>query len=140
MFPGDDELLSEENLAKLRLENSSAGGQESTHYLPLVPDQPRRVKGQFIRGPIPMAWIDKAVKSGGPFAVLIVLALCFQSGLQGSTESIKVTNKLAARFGISRKTKPKALQSLEEAGLIRVVRKPTSSPVVSIVGMENVYV
>lgn len=120
-FPTED-LLSPENLAKLRSDRPAPA------YFPPPP-----IRGQFLRGPIPLAWLSAAASLRGKAPLAVALALRFEAGRRGHGRSIRLTNPLAAKFGVSRKAKATALAALERAGLVAAERKPKRAPLVTIV-------
>src|SRR4051794_40604721 len=125
--PSDD-FLSAENLGKLRL-----GTPPGAPSLPSSAREERpRVSGQFLRGPIPLVWLETAARLRGGSPLAVALAIRFQSGRQGNGQPIKVTNELVAKFGVSKKSKYKALKALREAGLIGLQQDPKKSPLVTI--------
>ncbi|WP_145279440.1 hypothetical protein [Tautonia plasticadhaerens] len=93
--------------------------------------------GQFLKGPIPLDWLSAAARLPGKAPLAVALAIRFESGRRGDAESVKVTNPLVARLGVSRKSKYAALSALEGAGLIRVSRQPKKSAVVTILSNQQ---
>lgn len=77
----------------------------------------------FIKGPISLEWISAAAHLPGK-AINVALALSWLSGLNKSKEKLKLTNKAYELFNVSRPTALKALNSLEDAGLVKVERGP----------------
>jgi hypothetical protein len=92
------------------------------------------VDGEFIQGPIPIAWLSRACELPGPQVVEVALAIWFLQGLpKRGEEGLKLTSKTLKRFHVrNRSTKSRALKALEEAGLIRVERRPNQNPLVTI--------
>jgi hypothetical protein len=129
MPPLPDDLLSSENLKKLCVVGPTSRDQRAVVPHPRSP----RIAGQFLRGPIPMAWLEKAANLPGKGPLAVALAIRFESGRRGNAPSVRLTNSLAARFGVSRKAKYAALLALEGAGLIKVDRSPKRTPTVSII-------
>lgn len=82
-----------------------------------------RQQGAFIRGPIPLAWLDGVLSLPGRGPLVVVLALMYQSELERSP-SVRVTHKLLQRFGIPPRTSHDALAKLEAAGLVAVTKRP----------------
>ena len=76
----------------------------------------RKQNPQFIKGPLPLAWFQKAAQCS-PSAVKLGLLLFRFHGMGKS--QITISNELARRFNISRNTKTAALKALEHAGLIK---------------------
>ena len=123
MSPPFDDFLSPENLAKLRLDGPP----------PKFPREAARIPGQFLRGPIPLAWLSSAARLPGKAPLAVALALRFEAGRRGHGRDIRLTNPLAAKFGVSRKAKATALAALERAGLVAAERTPKRAPVVTII-------
>lgn len=82
-----------------------------------------RQQGAFIRGPIPLAWLDGVLRLPGRGPLVVALALMYQSGLERSP-SVRVTHKLLKRFGIPPRTSHDVLAKLEAAGLVTVTKRP----------------
>ena len=117
-----DEFLSPNNLDKLRLPDSN----RSITPKPMI-------LGQFLRGPIPLDWLTRAAHLPGKSPLAVALAIRFESGRQRDSATVKVTNPLVAKFGVSRKAKYSALAALEGAGLIVLDRRPKRSPLATII-------
>ena len=83
---------------------------------------PRQV-GPFIRGPIPLAWLDGVLSIPGRVPLVVALALVYQSGLEGSS-TVRFTHKLMNRFGLARRSVSRTLEQLQTAGLVRIHRPP----------------
>jgi hypothetical protein len=49
-----------------------------------------------------MAWLEVATKLPGKAPLAVALAIRFESGRQGNAASVKVTNPLVAKLGVSR--------------------------------------
>ena len=75
---------------------------------------------QFIKGPVPMPWVERAARLPGK-ALAVGLLLWFRHGMGGGA-LITVSRPLMERFGVSRKAAGRALTALEQAGLIRADR------------------
>ena len=86
-------------------------------------DQIPRQQGLFIKGPIPLAWLDGVLKIPGATVFKTALALWFQSGLE-STSTIRFTSKMMRRFMISPKSATRALEQMQASGLVRVHHRP----------------
>lgn len=84
--------------------------------------QEARRKGQWLKGPVPMAWL-RAAYPLGPAALRVAVELWFYKGLskqRGLPATVKVTNaKLERETGASAASIHRALAQLEDAGLIR---------------------
>lgn len=90
-----------------------------------------RQQGAFIRGPLPLVWLDGVLKLPGRGPLVVALALLYQSGLERSP-SVRVTHKLLQRFGIPQRTSHDVLAKLEAAGLVVVTKPPGRCRVVEI--------
>lgn len=98
--------------------------------------KPKRIKGEFLKGPIPLAWLTVASKLSGKASLAVALAIWFEAGRRKS-KVVKLTSAILERFNVSRKCKYRALKSLEKAGLIRVHREPRRNPVVTIMEIQG---
>jgi hypothetical protein len=96
---------------------------------------PKRIRGEFLKGPIPLSWLTPASKLPGR-TLAVALAIWFEAGRRKSSE-VKLTTAILSRFGVNRKAKYAALAKLEEAKLIRVLRAPRRNPVVTILNLEG---
>jgi len=94
------------------------------------PKKPHR-KRYFIKGPIPVAWLARAYRAGAGAGMVIGAALWFQSGMR-LNRTVRLTNKEVERWGLSRQSKWKALAALEKAGLVKVDRRRSTSPMITI--------
>ena len=83
---------------------------------------PRQL-GAFIRGPIPLAWLDGVLRLPGRSPVVVALALAYQSGLEGSVR-VRFTPKLMGRFGVAPRSASRTLERMQAAGLVRIHRPP----------------
>lgn len=98
-------------------------------------DQPRDTarlgKGsRFLKGPVPLPWLEAAASLPGK-SLHVGIALWFASGLTRSG-TMPLSTVGAAKFGLDRHSKNRALAWLEKAGLIKVDRKQGRAPVVTI--------
>ena len=123
-----------ENLDKLRV--NRAGDSLTTRLSPTPgkdANPPLRTKicGEFLKGPIPLAWLSAAAGIRGKSALAVGLALWFEAGRKRCHE-VRLTSAILRRFGVCRKSKYAGLDSLEKAGLIAVNRQPRKNPVVTI--------
>ena len=96
---------------------------------------------QFIRGPLPLKWFQRASTISRTAGVvgLIIWGIAYQKKLWGydsqrrTSGHIKVTNQTCMKWGICGNSKNIALRMMEEAGLIRLDTKRGRSPVVQII-------
>jgi hypothetical protein len=91
----------------------------------------RRPREEFIRGPLPLAWMGKAARLPGQ-ALAVALAIWFRRGIE-QKDSLSLYPSALERFGVNRWSGYRALEALEGAGLVRVSRKQGRAPVVTII-------
>ena len=84
----------------------------------------------FVRGPIPLAWLNAAAKLPGK-TLNVGLAIWWLAGMSKNT-SFKITGKALDQLGVSRDATSDALKRLEDNGLILVKRSPGQRPTVQI--------
>lgn len=97
---------------------------------------PRHRPGdRFLKGPIPLDWLTKASMLPGK-SLQVGLAVWFRAGTTKSRE-VALTRALAAEFGVDRYAKARALDHLEQAGLVSVQRISGRNPVVTIFDAEE---
>ena len=89
------------------------------------------IKGKYVRGPIPVAWLCRAGQLRGA-ALLVGLALWYLCGLR-KTNTFIVSNVMMESWGVRRDAKSRGLQKLAAAGLIKVERRGKRSPQVTLV-------
>jgi len=90
---------------------------------------PKASKGRFIKGPIPLEWIQKACAVG---AEKLALYLMYIKGLTGWSK-IPLKPAEMERFGLSPKTRRVQLTKLEEAGLVKAEKAVGKKPVVTVI-------
>lgn len=95
-----------------------------------------KVRGEFLKGPIPLDWLGRAAKLPGKAPLATALAIMFEVGRRRSQEII-LTTAILKRFGVNRKAKYRALKHLQDAGLIAVHQKPRRNPVVTILEIKD---
>ena len=103
---------------------------------PKSPKKPRkpRLSGNFLKGPIPIAWLVKACALPGK-AFQIGIVLWYLSGLR-KNDTVILANGLLEEFHISRQAKYRCLKALEGAGLIAVEERKDRNPSVAIITAE----
>lgn len=74
----------------------------------------------FLRGPIPLWWLEKAAALPGKALTVGIIIWWFHG--MNANQPIKVTRKALERFSISEDAYRDGLKRLELAGLIEVVR------------------
>ena len=83
----------------------------------------RRVDGLFLRGPVPMDWLRAAMRAPGD-ALAVGVELWHLAGMRVSMTVDVSVGRLSRATGADRKTARRAVQALESAGLVSVVRPP----------------
>ena len=92
---------------------------------------PRHTSGEhFLKGPIPLAWLEVAAGLPGK-SLHAGVALWYAAG-RAKSASVPLSNIAGLHFGLDRNAKYRALLWLEEAGLIAVERKLGRAPVVTL--------
>jgi DNA-binding transcriptional ArsR family regulator len=99
------------------------------------PSGPVWVTGEFICGPVPLSWLNRASRLRGQKVLAVSLAIWFLVGLKCQKKNLKLTRAILKRFGVSdRSTKSRTLDLLEGAGLISVVKQQGKNPRVTLIG------
>jgi len=101
----------------------------------ISPTSPKRRKGKFLKGPIPLDWLQGAGHLPGK-AHHVGTVLWFLAGVQGSLE-VKFSYLLAQEHGVKRHAAYRALKALEQKGLIKISRGNGKSPRVQLLEMPN---
>jgi len=94
-----------------------------------MPPRPK-AGGMFLRGPIPLDWLSRAAALPGR-SLHVAIAIWFMAGLK-KTRSVPVSNITGLQFGLDRNAKYRALEWLENANLVSVVRQAGRAPIVTI--------
>jgi hypothetical protein len=98
-----------------------------------TPKLPRHSRGElFVKGPIPWNWLviaTRALPRGKALHVAIVL--WFQAHLQNSP-TVKLSATRLRELGVDRHAGYRALDALEKAELVKVVRRPGRLPTVTL--------
>ena len=83
--------------------------------------------GRYIRGPIPLGWIQKACTVGAEKLALYLMSM------KGLTKRPKIRLRSAEmeRFGLSPKIRRIQLAKLEEAGLVKADKAVGKKPVLT---------
>jgi hypothetical protein len=77
-----------------------------------------RLQGLFLKGPIPLERIARAVRISGR-ALALLLAIHFQVDVSGE-QWVRLTRNVLGRFGLTRDDKKRWLPRLAQSGLIDV--------------------
>ena len=88
-------------------------------------------KALFVRGPIPLQWLEKAAHLPGK-TLNVAIALWWLHGM-AKNKPFKVTGKALKALNIGRDTASTSLTRLEQAGLIRLIKNSGQRPTISIV-------
>jgi hypothetical protein len=92
----------------------------------------RQARGrQFLRGPVPMAWLESAARLPGK-ALAVAVLIRFRDGFAPG-QPVRLSRLLLERFAINRKAVYRALGGLESLGLIRLTRDRGKSPLIEVV-------
>ena len=86
---------------------------------------------KFVKGPIPLEWLECAAKQPGQ-ALTVGVAIWYLAGLTKSN-TVRLSNRVLAGFGVERDAKRRAIRALESGGLIAVSRGDGRSPVITII-------
>ena len=112
----------------------------NNHKINYLPRQNRtrspRINGPFLRGPVPMDWLQKAMKLSCA-AMSVGIVLWHFRGLKKSLTFKVGIGDLAKYIGRSWVTCQRALQILEEQGLIALERNNGSKHIVTILQVEE---
>lgn len=85
---------------------------------------------RFVKGPIPAEWLEQAARLPGK-ALHAALAIRYLDGFDGRG-TVKLRPSVRDAYGMDRFSCARALEQLEEAELVRVLRKPGAAPTVTI--------
>jgi hypothetical protein len=81
----------------------------------------REIVGPFLKGPIPLHWLERAAQLGGK-ALHVGISLWFLKGVTGSN-TVRFNQNRQGRYGVKRDAARRGLKKLEGNGLIKVNRK-----------------
>jgi len=91
------------------------------------------IKGTFLRGPIPMSWLNRASAVSGQGAGLgIGIAIWHLAGMEKS-KTIKLRPSVLEKMNISRHARYRGLDALKSAGLISIQQNHGESPIITII-------
>ncbi len=119
-LPSSKVVSSEHNAIKINTTKSDT-----------VSNLPKHKTGdRFLKGPIPMAWLNKAMQlSGKAFHVAIII--WYLAGMK-SNRQVKLTQKELDVFNINRNAKYRALAELKAANLICVDSGNGKNPLITL--------
>jgi len=92
-----------------------------------------RLSQRFVKGPIPVPWLAKAF-SLTPSAAKCALALFYQRGLRCCDE-FKIEPARFRELGIPEIARRRGLHDLERAGLIRLQKRSSKTPIAKLNGL-----
>jgi hypothetical protein len=93
-----------------------------------------RLRCPFLKGPIPLWWLQRAAIAGRQGAALkVAIALWFQFGLQRDRGVVKLRSALLRDLGVLRHAGYRGLAVLESAGLVAIARAPGRLPEVTLI-------
>jgi len=102
---------------------------------PLVINAINDKYGRFMKGPIPLNWVQAASKLPGK-SLHVAIVLWFLVGIKKS-KTVKLTQLLLTQFGVNRNSKYRALKALAEAGLITFCSTSGKNPLVTILDIPK---
>jgi hypothetical protein len=97
---------------------------------PLGVTRGRSIQGRFLRGPVPLDWLQQTAQLPGR-AFHAGVALWFLDGFQ-QTGTVQARPGVLRDFGLDRHASYRALRELEKAGLVSVVRKRGAAAMVTL--------
>jgi hypothetical protein len=100
----------------------------------LRPAKRKRHNHPFLKGPIPLLWLETAAKLPGK-CLHVGLALWYLAGVQKSN-AVALGNARLQKLGVDRDAKARCLKALQEAGLITVDQQPGRNPRVTFLEVE----
>ena len=92
----------------------------------------RRRRPLFLRGPVPLEWLQRAARLPGQ-SLAVGIVIWFLAGLN-KAGTVRVTGQWVSSFGIDRHALYRALKWLEADGLVGVRRRAGSCPEVRLIG------
>jgi DNA-binding transcriptional ArsR family regulator len=92
----------------------------------------KRLDLAFVKGPIPLKWIQQAAKIKGK-ALAVATAIRYRAGIEKRKKDLKITGNMLQSFGVNRKARYRALKALKNAGLVEVKERRGTSPLVTII-------
>ena len=76
----------------------------------------------FIRGPMPGLWISKAAHLRGSHTLHVAVAIQYVSGLHKNSQKVTLERFHLDRFGVKKDSARRALDRLQQAGLIKYIK------------------
>lgn len=128
LMPKENDLFSDLN--RLRIHSQPVHANQEINPRPLQV----KIKGEFLKGPIPLSWLSVAAKIRAKSALALAVAIWFEVGRKKSYK-VKLTKSLMARFGIGRKAKYRAIANLEKHKLVSVFKNEGKSVIVQVINL-----
>jgi len=100
-----------------------------------IPRKQKR-KWQFLKGPIPLWWLEQASQLEGK-AVLVCALLWYRWGLSKKKYPVTISGDLMQRFNISRQAVSRCLKQMEASGLIKITRHDGKAHKIEIIEDED---
>lgn len=97
---------------------------------------PSKKGGGFIKGPLPLPWIQATMQIPGK-TLHLALAIWYLAGLNRRTDNLMLSPKVVRSFGVSRDAQYDGLHRLEAQGLILVSRRPGQAPRVTLASLDG---
>jgi hypothetical protein len=95
-----------------------------------VPKKIRQRRQQFVQ--VPWTWLERLAQSKSANTYRVAVTLLFLHW-KGNGDPIKLANGMLAMDGVSRWSKQRALDELEQFGLISINRRQRKSPIVTLI-------
>lgn len=108
---------------------------ESSKNKPRDIKQVDMIDGKFLRGPIPLIWLQSAAQLPGK-SIHVAIAVYFLAGLKNN-KTVKLTQTLLNEFGVKRNSKYRALEELAKVGLIEFTKTNGKNPIVTILAIRG---
>jgi hypothetical protein len=96
-----------------------------------TPDMKARKRKQEAFVMLPLHWAADMAKATGTAAAMVWILLSYTAWKENSP-TFPLTNTTLAHFGIGREVKRRVLEKLEAAGRIKVKRRSTRAPIVTL--------
>jgi hypothetical protein len=84
---------------------------------------------------VPLSWIAAAAKHARSPATLVMVEL-LRASWKARSSRFSIPNVRLAKLGVSREIKRRVIRDLEGGGLLTVERRPSKSPIITLIGFE----
>ena len=92
-----------------------------------------RIKGRFLKGPVPMNWLMTAFTECGGTSAYVGAVLWHLSGMKQNARAFPVSNVVAGDYGLTAKMKHLAFKKLAGAGLVQLEKRGRKAKTITIV-------